>query len=154
MIHARSAVSMQTKRTVLTQEVLRILLHCSKHLEWETVSEHVNKFLKKMQYSGYTQPFRFNVVKSALDAMKIIKDKEALGIRPVNRPKEWKWKERQEEKQRKKRTWYKKDGFDSVLFIPSTPGGKLKSIYQREIFKSRIRIKVVQKNGMTLKGQL
>ena len=154
VIHARSAVSMQTKRTVLTQEVLRILLHCSKHLEWETVSEHVNKFLKKMQYSGYTQPFRFNVVKSALDAMKIIKDKEALGIRPVNRPKEWKWKERQEEKQRKKRTWYKKDGFDSVLFIPSTPGGKLKSMYQREISKSGIRIKVVEKTGMTLKGQL
>ena len=133
VIHARSAISMQVKRTVLTQEVLRILLHCSKYVEWEAVCGHINGFLKKMQYSGYTQPFRFNVVKSALDAMNTIKEKEALGIRPIHRPKEWRWKERQEEKQQKKRTWYKKGGFDSVLFIPSTPGGKLKSMHQREI---------------------
>ena len=49
---------------------------------------------------------------------------------------------------------YKKGGFDSVLCIPSTPGGKLKSMYQREISKSGIRIKVVEKAGTTLKGQL
>ena len=154
VIHARSAISMQVKRTVLTQEVLRILLHCSEYVEWEAVCGHVNGFLKKMQYSGYTQPFRYNVVKSALDARKTIKEKEALGIRPINRPKEWRWKERQEEKQQKKRTWYKKGGFDSVLFVPSTPGGKLKSMYQSEISKSGIRIKVVEKTGMTLKEQL
>ena len=41
VIHAKSALPMQTKRTVLTQEVLRILLHCSKHVQWETVCSHV-----------------------------------------------------------------------------------------------------------------
>ena len=154
VIHAKSAVSMQMKRTILTQEVLRILLHCSKYVPWEAVCVHINNFLKKMQYSGYTQPFRYNVVKSALDAMKTIRDKEALGIRPINRPKEWRRKEREEEKREKKRMWYKNMGFDSVLFVPSTPQGKLKGMYQREISKSGLRIKVIEKTGLTLKGQL
>ena len=35
VINARSALSWSTKRTVLTQEVLRVLLNCSKLLPWE-----------------------------------------------------------------------------------------------------------------------
>ena len=154
VIHAKSAVSTQTKKTVLTQEVLRILLHCSKHVEWETVCGHVNKFMMKMQYSGYGQIFRFNVVNSALKAMKIIKEKEELGIRPINRPKEWKRAEREREKEEKKRKWYKSGGFDSVLFVPSTPDGKLKKMYEKEISGSGIRIKVVEKTGAMLKSEL
>jgi hypothetical protein len=154
VVHAKSALSMQTKRTVLTQEVLRILLHCSRYIQWETVCTHINAFMKKMQFSGYTQPFRFHVVYSALNAMKLIREKEALGIRPINRPKEWRWLEREKEKLEKKRSWYKSGGFDSVLFVPSTPGGELKRLYQREIIKSGLRIKVVEKTGATLKSRL
>ena len=58
------------------------------------------------------------------------------------------------EKIRKKRTWYKDGGFDSVLFVPSTPGGELKHAYQKVITKSGHRIKVVEKTGTTLKRQL
>ena len=154
VIHAKSALSSQTKRTVLSQEVLRILLHCSKHVAWEVVCGHVNKLMKKMQYSGYSQSFRFNVVNSAMKAMETIREKERLGIRPMNRPKEWKRAEREKEKEEKKRQWYKSGGFDSVLFIPSTPEGKLKTMYQREINKSGFRIKVVEKTGTTLKDEL
>ena len=58
------------------------------------------------------------------------------------------------EKLWKKRTWYKDGGFDSVLFVPSTPGGELKLAYQKVITKSGHRIKVVEKTGTTLKRQL
>ena len=154
VIHAKSAVSMQIKRTVLSQEVLRILLHCSEHLPWETTCEHVNNFMKKMQYSGYNHSFRYNVVNSALNAMKTIKEKDQLGIRPINRPKDWKRAEREKEKAEKKSKWYKQGGFDSVLFVPATPKGRLKNMYEREISKSGIRIKVIEKTGTTLKGEL
>ena len=111
--------------------------------------------MKKMQYSGYTQPFRYNVMNSAKKAFQTIQEKETLGIRPINRPKEWRREERQMEKLRKKRTWYKDGGFDdSVLFVPSTPGGELKHAYQKVITKSGHRIKVVEKTGTTLKRQL
>ena len=154
VMHAKSAVSMQVKRTVLSQEVLRILLHCSRYVTWENVSTHINNFLKKMQYSGYNQNFRYNVVNSALNAMKIIREKEELGLRPINRPKGWKREEREKEKEEKKRKWYKNGGFDSVIFVPSTPKSVLKQMYQQEISKSGIRIKVVEKTGTTLKAEL
>ena len=83
VINAKSAIPTTTKRTVMTQEVLRILLHCSDQLPWEDVCRHVNHFMKKLQYSGYSQPFRYNVVKSAMNAYETIKRKKALGIRPV-----------------------------------------------------------------------
>ena len=86
--------------------------------------------MKNMQFSGYSQPFRCTVVDSALNAVKLIKEKEALGIRPINRPKEWRRVEREEEKLEKKKLWYKSGGFDSVLFVPATPESKLKNMYQ------------------------
>ena len=154
VIHAKSALPIQTKRTVLTQEVLRILLHCSKYVEWEIVCSHINKFMKKMQFSGYSQPFRCTVVDSALNAIRLIKEKEALGIRPINRPKEWRREEREKEKLEKKKSWYKSGGFDSVLFVPATPKSKLKNMYQREISRSGFRVKVVEKVSTSLKNRL
>ena len=154
VINARSALPMQTKRTMLSQEMLNILLHCSDQLPWESVCTHINKFMKKLQYSGYTQPFRYNVAKSALNAYEIIKEKKRLGIRPVNRLKTWKRKEREAEKVKRKKSWYKDGGFDSVLFVPSTPENQLKRAYQKEIAKSGLRIKVIEKTGTTLKSKL
>jgi len=46
---ARSALSWSTKRTVLTQEVLRVLLNCSKLLPWERVVENVNEMVLRMR---------------------------------------------------------------------------------------------------------
>ena len=89
VIHAESAIPTNSKRTILTQEVLRIILHCSNYLPWETVTTHINHFMMKMQYSGYDDVFRYQVVKSAVNAYMKIREKEELGIRPINRPKHW-----------------------------------------------------------------
>ena len=154
LIHADSAIPLRVKRTVLTQEMLRILLHCSRYLPWPYVTNHLNEFMKKMQYSGYQQPMRFDVAKSATSAYKTIKDNEANDIRPINRPKNWNRAERERQKQKKRREWYKQGGFDSVLFLPSTPQGKLKHMCEDAIKKSGMRIKVVERTGRTLKSQL
>ena len=154
VIHASSAIPYKVKRTVLTQEVLRILLHCSNELTWETVLQHLNKFMRKMQYSGYDQTFRYTVAKSAINAYETIRDNEANGLRPMHRPKTWRRAERIVEKEEKKKTWYKRGGFDSVLFIPTTPNGRLKSMYEGVIRRSGIRMKVVERTGRTLKSQL
>ena len=47
------------------------------------------------------------------------------------RPKGWKRKEREQEKIKKKVTWYEKDGSESVIFVPATPGSQLQKEYQR-----------------------
>ena len=41
------------------------------------------------------------------------------------RPKGWKRKEQEQEKIKKKVTWYEKDGSKSVIFVPATPGSQL-----------------------------
>ena len=154
VIHADSAIPTKTKRTVLTQEMLRIMLHCSRYIPTETVNNHLNNFMKKMQYSGYKKTFRYDVAKSASHAYRTIQRNEERGIRPVNRPKDWQREERREQNQKKKMKWYKQGGFHSVLFIPTTPDGKLKQMYENVIRESGIRIKVVERTGRTLKSQL
>ena len=154
VIHASSAIPFKVKRTVLTQEILRILLHCSNDLAWETVLQHLNNFMRKMQYSGYDKTFRYTVAKSAIKAYETIRDNETNGVRPMHRPKTWQRTERILEKEEKRKMWYKQGGFDSVLFIPTTPNGKLKRMYEDVIRKSGIRMKVVERTGRTLKSQL
>jgi hypothetical protein len=110
--------------------------------------------MMKMQYSGYNKAFRFHVVKSALNAYQKIREKNELGIRPINRPKQWRKEDRRKEKEQKKKNWYRNGGFDSVLFIPKTPDEKLKKMHENEIQKSGMRIKVVERTGETLKSQL
>ena len=107
-----------------------------------------------MQYSGYDQTFRYTVAKSAINAYKTIRDREWNGVRPMHRPKEWRKAERIEEKEEKKKTWFKRGGFDSVLFIPTTPDGKLKKMYEEVIRRSGIRMRVVERTGRTLRSQL
>ena len=154
VIHASSAVPYKMKRTVFTQDILRIMLHCSRRLTWETVLEHLNNYMRKMQYSGYDKTFRYTVARSAINAYEKIRDQETLGIRPMHRPKGWKRVERMLEKEEEKKIWYKRGGFDSVLFVPATPEGKLKRMYEEIVRGSGIRMKVVEKTGRTLKSQL
>ena len=154
VIHEKSALPTKNKRTILTQEVLRILLHCSEHLPWEVPRAHINKYMMKMQYSGYNQIFRYHVVNGAIKAYEKIKEKEELGVRPMHRPKDWEVQSRRKEKERKRQSWYKEGGFDSVIFVTMTPNGELKKGYEKEIKKSGLRIKVVERTGRTLKSQL
>ena len=55
VIDARSAISCKAKRTILTQEVLRVLRNCSKHLQWKEVCAHVESYCARIQYSGYSK---------------------------------------------------------------------------------------------------
>ena len=92
VINARPALPWSCKRTILTQEVLRILLNCSRELPWETTVGHVNHMMLRLQYPGYDQKFRTEVVLSALKAYNrmITIELDASGEQPLYRPREWK----------------------------------------------------------------
>ena len=64
--NAKSAIPWNTKRTVLTQEFLRVVLNCSTKLLWNVPKQHAINMLMKMQYSGFDKKIRYEVVKSAL----------------------------------------------------------------------------------------
>ena len=157
VINARSALSWSTKRTVLTHEVLRVLLNCRKLLpweRWERVVENVTEMVLRMQYSGYSEKFRCDVVNTALKAYETSKKAYREGERPLHRPRELKREERDQEKVRKRSNWYKKGRNEVVVFVPSMPNSQLPRRYQKEIKKQGFKIKVVEKAGAAIKKLL
>ena len=90
VIDARSAMPRRDKRAVLTQDLLRILLRCSPELEWEMKKKHVEEYVLRLQFSGYQERFRREIVKSALNVYEKIKRKVEKGERPMYRTKVWK----------------------------------------------------------------
>ena len=48
VLNSESALAWGVKRTVLTQEALRVLLNCSRELPWETKSSHLSYFSARM----------------------------------------------------------------------------------------------------------
>ena len=154
VIYARSAMSWKVKRTVLTQEALRIMLNCSRSLPWKVVADHLSMFTARMQFSGYKKQFRAEVIKSALHAYASLRDLENRGERPLYRPRTWKLQEREKERKEKKLNWFKRGGDEALMIIPQTPNSLLLRMYQEEIKRSGLKIHVTEKGGIQLKHQL
>ena len=100
-----------------------------------------------MEAAGYDQAFRFQVLKSALNAYEKKIEAENAGTEPLYRKREWNRCERRKQKEEKGRDWYKKGGKESVLFIAATPESELKELLQKEINKSTFKVRVVEKSG-------
>ena len=102
VLDSRSAMAWSTKRTVLTQDALRIILNCSRELQWEIVAAHLSYYSARMQYSGYGHQFRLEVIQSALKAYENLREDERQGKRPLYRHKTWNTREREKERTAKK----------------------------------------------------
>jgi len=84
LINARSATSASVKRTVLSQATLRVLLNCSPLLPWASIVGKVEEMVLRMQYSGYSKKFRYEVVDSAVKAYRASQEAELKGERPMH----------------------------------------------------------------------
>ena len=62
VLHRSSAMPITTKRTILTQQCLRIMLNCCDELEESIKNEHLSLFMARMQASGYDHAFRIEVL--------------------------------------------------------------------------------------------
>ena len=168
VVDFRSAMSLRDKRTVLTQDILRIILRCSPLLPISTVVKHIDEYMLRLQFSGYCKRLREDILKSALNAYKKIKEDVEKGRRPLYRAKQWKQEERYKVKRRKKKEWFKtnrgkrvntdrdkgKGQYKSVLFVQPTRGSKLKKLYEKAIQNGKCRVKVVERAGESLKKKL
>ena len=104
MMLEMSAMPANMKRTVLTQEVIRIRRNISKKLPWETTVKHLDDFSERMKLSGYNEDYRYQVVKSGVEGFDKMLEEEENGGRPINRPKSWEEDKRQRKKELQKRT--------------------------------------------------
>ena len=86
-MNMRSALPQKVKKTIHTQEIIRILRNCNRRLPWDNVQRHVEEYVTKLQFSGYSRQFRPDVVASAMKAFDTMVAKDQNGEEPLYRPK-------------------------------------------------------------------
>ena len=152
LIWSTSAHGQTMKENVMVNEVLRVLRNCSEHLEWEMVAKHLTYFMRRMQFSGYDQKTRHKVLTRALEKHTVrqeskVKSGRERGIgRAVIRTKRG---------SSKKHEWYRQKGkYDTFMMIDPTPGGELKKQIQRAARKNKVKVKVIERVGTTVKRLL
>ena len=147
---------MQSKRNILTAEMLRVLLRCSPLLSWSTTAEHASEMNRRIQFAGYNEQFRRQITESALNKYKDIKKKDKTGECPMYRDKTWQKAEREKKERENTTKWHKKgkNKYKYIIFIPATPKSKLQKEYRKVINKHKLNIKIVEKAGTQLKNIL
>ena len=145
LMHYRSSHSDNMKVSVFINEVLRILRNCSPYTVWkEEAARHLSYFMRRMQYSGYSEETRFTVLSSALRKY----DEKATSGNVLNH-------HHMAKSQAEKLEWYREGGkYDSVMFVEATPQSQLKKEVEKVLRRHKVKIKVVERVGTTVKRAL
>ena len=145
-IHHRSSHSMSMKRNVLINETVRIINNCSKGLEESEVRNHISYLMKRMQFSEYPQEIRQGVVKEAIQKCR---KKSHYGTGGETDS------ECRMNTKCSKQMWYLKKGdYESVMFVEATPESVYMRRIQQVVKKLKLKIKVVERAGTTIKSVL
>jgi hypothetical protein len=144
LLNYRSAHPEAMKLNVLVNEALRIMRNCSEQLDNETITAHLQYFVKRMQYSGYPHKYRYDVISRAF----AINDRRrAEGTTTTA-------EERRKKKKEKKRNWYNREKYDGVMFVDVTVNGELKRKVQEACRRNKVKVKVIEKMNRTVKTTL
>ena len=152
-----SAMPTKMKKTVLTQEVIRVLRNCRLELPWEEKAAFLSELCIRMKASGYGERFRLQIIESGLAGFEKMVSVAAAGGRPVNRKSTWEKESRKKQKLAKSINWHKSGGYHVPLFVPNTPGSELASRIQAiERMNSQrcVRFRVVETGGVSVKSLL
>jgi hypothetical protein len=154
-IDFRSCHNDSMKASVMVNEILRILRNCSKDLPWSETAGHVSYFMRRMQFSGYPEEFRHQVLGKALGKYDRMMGR-LENTRRENGTQDRRDQEmRKREKRGKKYKWYASDGkYDSVIFVEATPKAEFKKKVQSVVKRHGVKMKVVERVGTTVKGLL
>ena len=121
--------------------------------KWQRTDLDLLKLVKKRK-SVWSALFRTEVILSALKAYNRMIELDPSGEQPLCGPREWKRLAPAQERQGKWESWYRKGGFDTVIFLPATPSSQLKNRYIEDIEGAGFKIKVVEQSGVTLEWML
>ena len=158
IMNVNSAQSMQCKKNIHVQEVVRRLLNCSARLNWDTeVVPVLRDYMVRMMHAGYTEMTRKLTLTHALAILNKLRAEDQDGTRPLYRPRNWNKEERRKDKKRKRHNWSTKGGHIAPIFVPPTPNGelakKLREIAEKEV-DAGVKFKIVETGGSSIKSQL
>ena len=85
----------------------------------------------RMQYSEYSNKFRHEVINAAIKAYEEIQQK--ANNDGFYRPYDWNHEGRDKAKKNKVNDWYGRRGYQSAIYVHSTPGSVLQQRCQSEV---------------------
>jgi hypothetical protein len=132
MVTAKSAISEQAKRAIVTEEGMRRLRNVSQELVEGEQDGMLVGFNLDMKDSGYEGSFREGITKRIIEKFRgecennLKWELGEEGGKPANRTA----KEREEQREtkggnRSKEGWFRGGGFTSTIWVPATPEGEL-----------------------------
>ena len=124
----------------------------SRDLPDDVKEKGVKNYVVKLNNSGYDRKYISEIADSGFKAYDKQMKANDDGITPLYRPREWMRKCRDSGKKKKISNWYKTDGFEHKLLIPSTPHGELKSLIDKntEALNKKLKIKLIEESGTPL----
>jgi hypothetical protein len=151
-----SAMPGLTKRLTLVQEGIRMLRNTRPSLHPELRKGLMEDLAERMMMSGYNADYRRGIIESAVKGYEAQVAADLTGEKPLYRPRSWQQETRRKRKRMKGAAWYRPA--DTVLFCPATPGSelanKLREVVEEEGRRINLRVRVVEKGGVSLRRQL
>ena len=141
---------MNQKRNIHVNECVRRLRNCKQELPWSVKRNFLQDYVIRMFHGGYDEKFRHDVVRQSIARYEGMIRADADGHQPLYRDRDWQKTERRKQKNKKKDNWLAKGGYDTVIMVPSTPGGKLAEMYKQVIESNPgpVKIKVQESGGL------
>ena len=151
-IQFESALPQKQKITILSQEVLRILrnTHPNSGDYWK---DDLSDFMQRLKNSNWPEGLRLRILKSGICGWFKILTKELVEGVPRYRHINFNKEAREKAKIESKNNWFKsktladEDQPEAVLIIDSTPNSEIKTIFEEELKKSSLKIRVIERPG-------
>ena len=113
-----------------------------KFCPWDVVTDHISYFTKRLQFSGYDQQFRYEIVRKAL------KKYDQSNLVTENH-------ENRTPTTKNRKDWYSKDNkTDAVMFVQATKNETLKKEIQQCASKNKLNLKIIEKVDNNLRRKL
>ena len=156
VINKQSALPDNIKENILVTDLVRIQRNISQNCPSEERTKHIQHFLDRMQFSGYSALERAKTYKKANKRFNTMLERDRLGTTPLYRHKEWNRVARDKEKWKKQRSWFrgKRKQYETTLFIDATPHSALAKDLQKTLNKAGLPIRVIEKAGTSIKQLL
>ena len=150
VINNASALSPSAKINILVADMLRIMRNVYRMCSDEKRRKHVQHFIHRLQFSGYSQAERVTVYQKEKRRYESILQSKT----PMYRSKFWNRSKRMQEKKEKRKNWFRAGDCETVMIVECTPGAYLAKQYEKILKDYDLNIKVVEKAGKTLRANL
>ena len=156
VVNSKSALSRNTKNNILVSELVRIQRNISLHCSTMERRKHIQHFLDRMQFSGYSGRERITIYNRAKIRFNKMVEEDRCGTCPLYRSKNWNKTAREKTKREKRNSWFKgkNNQYKTTMFVDATPNSILANSFQRVLNTAKIPIKVVENAGTSIRRLL